>query len=250
MYPKLFGVIDSYSVMLIVAIIAGLGVFEYYFRKVLKEPSGKIFYVEMSLLISIMLGLIGAYLTQNLYDFIENPNDYHWSWSLTFYGGFIFGVGTFVLLYFFWIRKQYPDALEKIFWIFPSSITISHGLGRIGCFLAGCCYGVPTDAWYGIKFETTAVKVIPTNLFEAIFLFILFAVLFVIAIKKHSPYGLSIYLIVYGVWRFLIEYLRGDHRGSFIPGLTPSQAWSVLLVALGIAYLFLRLFVFKKKEAA
>ncbi|MBP5216324.1 MAG: prolipoprotein diacylglyceryl transferase [Bacilli bacterium] len=250
MYPKLFGIFESYSVMMIIAIIAGLGVFEFYFRKILKEPGGKLFYVEMSLLISIALGLAGAYLVQNLYDFIENPSAYHWSWSLTFYGGLIFGVGTYFVLHFTWIRKHYPDALEKILWIFPSSITIAHGFGRIGCFLAGCCYGIPTHEWYGVHFETTAEEVIPTNLFEAIFLFLLFAVLFFLAIKKRTPFSLSIYLIAYGIWRFFIEYLRGDYRGSFIPGLTPSQSWSVLLVVAGIAYLFLRLFVLKKKQTA
>ncbi|MBQ2431188.1 MAG: prolipoprotein diacylglyceryl transferase, partial [Campylobacter sp.] len=56
-----------------------------------------------------------------------------------------------------------------------------------------------------------------------------------------------IYLIAYGVWRFFIEFARGDYRGSFIPGLSPSQFWSIILVILGVAYLLFRLFYWNKK---
>ena len=247
MYPYLFGVIETYTVMMIIGIIAALAVFEIFFRKSLKEPSGKIYYLEMSLIISIAVGLVGAYLTQNLYDFIQDPTHYHWSWSLTFYGGLIFGVGMFILLYFVWIRKHYPGSLEKIFWIVPGSVTLAHGFGRIGCFLEGCCYGLPTDAWYGVKFVTTSEKVVPTNLFEAIFLFILAAIFIFLAFKKRWPYTISVYLITYGIWRFLIEFVRGDYRGSFIPGLSPSQFWSIILILLGIGYLLWRIFSFNKK---
>ena len=249
MYPKFFGVIESYSVMLILAFIAALVLFEVYFRKIIKEPGEKVFYLEISVISTVIMGLIGAYVIQNLYNFIQDPSSYHWTWALTFYGGLIFGIPTFFLIYNLWAKKHYPGSWEKILWIAPSCVTLAHGIGRIGCFLEGCCYGIETDAWFGIKFETTATKVVPTNLFEAIFLFLLAGVLLFLAIKKHCPYGVSIYLISYGVWRFCIEFVRGDYRGSFIPGLTPSQAWSILLVLLGIGYLLFRILYFNKRLA-
>lgn len=232
--------IDSYSVCLILGIIAALALFEVFFRKILKEKGSKVFYLEISLIVAIAAGILGAYLWQNLYDFIQDPQHYSWSWGLTFYGGLVFGLGAFFLLFFVYARKHYPKGLEKILWIAPGSITLAHAIGRIGCFLAGCCYGLPTDAWYGVKFVTTAEKVIPTNLFEAIFLFSLSGLLFLLAVKRHCPYAISFYLILYGVWRFFIEYARGDYRGSFVPGLTPSQFWSIILAVLGIAYLLFR----------
>lgn len=247
MYPYIFGVVETYTVMMIIGILAALILFEVYFRKIIKVPSGKVYYVEISLILAIAIGLAGAYLFQNLYDFIQDPAHYHWNWSLTFYGGLIFGVGSFVLLCFIWVRKHFPKALEKTLWIAPGSIALAHGFGRIGCFLEGCCYGRSTDAWYGVKFVTTSGPVVPTNLFEAIFLFVLAAILITLAIKKHSPYGVSIYLIAYGVWRFFIEFVRGDYRGSFIPGLSPSQFWSIILVILGVAYLLFRLLYWNKK---
>ena len=232
--------------MLVLGIIAAMTVFELYFRKVLKEKGSLVFYLEMSLIIATAVGIGGAYLTQNLYDFIQDPSNYHWSWSLTFYGGLIFGVGTFFALYALWARKHYPGSWEKILVIAPAAIALAHAIGRIGCFLAGCCYGEETDAWYGIQFETTDTKVIPTNLFEALFLFALVGVLLFLALKFRSPYGASVYLIAYGIWRFLIEYVRGDYRGSFIPGLTPSQFWSIILVLLGIGYAVFQILLAKR----
>lgn len=248
MYPYLFGVIETYTVMLVIGIIAGLGLFEWYLRGFLKEDSKKLFYLEFPLLIAVIIGIAGAYITQNIYDFISNPSGYHWSWSLTFYGGLIFGVGSFFLIYFLYGRKHYPDGIEKILWIAPASIALAHAFGRMGCFFEGCCYGLPTNAWYGIQFVTTTEKVIPTNLFEAIFLFLLAGGLLFLAIKFRSPYSVSIYLIGYGIWRFFIEFARGDYRGSFVPGLTPSQFWSILLVLLGIGYIVFRVILSRRKD--
>ena len=60
--------------------------------------------------------------------------------------------------------------------------------------------------------------------------------------KKRFVYNLSVYLIAYGVFRFAIEYLRDDHRGALVAGMSPSQFWSVCMVVIGI----LLVFVFKR----
>ena len=234
--------------MMFIGIIAGVTVFELYFRRHLKERR-RIFYLEMCLLAAVILGMAGAYLFQNFYNFIEDPSHFTWTWSLTFYGGLIMGVAVFIAGYFLFVRKLYPEGLSKFFTIFPASIALGHAFGRIGCFLEGCCYGVTTDAWFGVEFVTTPFrKVVPTNLFEAIFLFILFGVLCYLAFKKDCPFTMSIYMIAYGVWRFCIEFARGDHRGSLIPGLSPSQFWSILLVVGGVGLLIFILF--RKKKGA
>ena len=77
-------------------------------------------------------------------------------------------------------------------------------------------------------------KVIPTNLIEAVFLFIVFGILLVVYLKKAHPYNLPLYMILYGIFRFVIEYFRDDDRGEFVPGISPSQFWSILLVIGGI----------------
>ena len=90
-------------------------------------------------------------------------------------------------------------------------------------------------------------KVVPIQLFEAIFLFLLAAFLFMLVWKKKG-FGLSGYLIGYGVWRFVIEFFRTDDRGaSFIPGLTPSQVTAILMVLIGVVLIAAYYIIRKKK---
>lgn len=193
--------------------------------------------IEILGVVSTIIGLGFANVFQNIYDLIQNPKEFFWSGNFTFYGGLIGGVGVFLLGYFFIIKKKYGPALNEILKIAPASIATAHAFGRIGCFMNGCCYGKPTDSWLGIQFTTTTTKVLPTNLFEAIFLFILSGILFLLAMEKLGKWNFPIYMMSYGIWRFLIEYLRGDYRGSFVPGLTPSQFWSIILFIGGLSYL-------------
>ena len=74
---------------------------------------------------------------------------------------------------------------------------------------------------------------LPTQLYESIFLFVLFAVTSVLYFKK-IDWTFVVYLVGYGIWRFFIEYLRIDDRGVLIPGLTPSQWISLGLIAAGL----------------
>lgn len=131
---------------------------------------------------------------------------------------------------FFSFEKKNPPFLTPLMTIAGPCVPFAHGLGRIGCFLDGCCYGKETDSIFGIKFTTTTTKVWPTNLFEAIFLLVLASGLFYLAYRHRSRYTFPIYMMSYGVFRFLIEFLRGDHRGSFIPGISFSVLGSSFIL--------------------
>ena len=193
-------------------------------------------YIEIDGIIAVIVGLFGAVLFQNLYDYIENPTSYKWSWSMTFYGGLIFGVLSFLLGYFLIIKRKFGPCLkDRILSFAPACVAIAQGFGRIGCFLAGCCYGKVTTSWIGIHFPNVPGKVIPTNLMEAIFMIILGIILFILALKK-GKLAAPVYLFSYSVWRFVIEFFRGDHRGQLIGNISPSQFWSIILFALGIGY--------------
>ena len=123
-------------------------------------------------------------------------------------------------------------------------ILIAHCFGRIGCFFGGCCYGKPTDFFLGIYYSEAGTVVHPTQLYEAAFLFISFLVFFFI-IKKHHT---ELYLISYGIFRILIELLRGDDRGASPFGfLTPSQFMSLVMISGGILIFFLRQRVLEKE---
>ena len=89
----------------------------------------------------------------------------------------------------------------------------------------------------------------PTQLYEAIFLFILFAVTSVLFYKE-IDWNFVVYLVGYGLWRFFIEYLRIDDRGVLIPGLTPSQWISVGLILAGVVIAGVKIYkIIKTKKS-
>ena len=99
--------------------------------------------------------------------------------------------------------------------------------------MAGCCHGRESEK-FGIYMEFAGAKVLPVQLYESLFLAGL-CVWFTYRALKRKPYNLPLYMICYGVWRFLIEYLRGDARGgTFISFLSPSQLTAIFMVAGGL----------------
>ena len=199
---------------------------------------------------AIVLGYGSAVLFQGFYNMLDKGSfSLNASTGATFYGGLIGGVISFIAIYFIWGKLSFEDDTYRkqfslVANVAPASITIAHSIGRIGCLMAGCCHGAKTDAWYGITMQNLGYKVVPIQLFEAIFLALLFA-FFVWRIKNGKGYNLPIYMIAYALWRFLAEYIRNDYRGETVVSfLTPSQFIAVLM-ALGGAVLFV---IMKKLE--
>ena len=211
---------------------------------------------------AIILGLLTAVLFQAFYDFVNNPSKgFKFNGGMTFLGGLLGGVIAFLGLYFLYVYVINPRLSEKnIFksnmnkgvWylvrIAPISITIAHAFGRIGCLFAGCCHGKVTTEWYGIWNASVNAKTVPIPLYEAIFLFVLSAVMILMLFRFKSKDTMAVYLVSYGIWRFVIEYFRADYRGSFIPGLSPSQFWSIIMVIGGVAIFFIYRYFDKKIE--
>ena len=253
--------VDLYSVWIVVGIIVCL-IFTIFAMKKSGYSATASDTIIIIGILSIIIGFLFAILFQAFYDYINNPSaGFHIHGGMTFLGGLIGGVITFVGLYFLYVYVINPrlkdgnffkSNMNKGLWylvrIAPISITIAHAFGRIGCLFAGCCHGKPTDAWSGIYSYNAGTVVVPTQLFEAIFLFVLSGVLALMFFKFHSKDTMAIYLVSYGIWRFVIEYFRADYRGSFIPGLSPSQFWSIIMVILGIATFFLYRYFDKKIE--
>ncbi len=193
---------------------------------------------------AIILGLGSAVLFQAFYNFGQSGEFVIDSGTgATFYGGLIGGAAVFIAVYFVAGRFIFPDKYHiRSFFSMANcavpSILVAHAFGRIGCLMAGCCHGAQTDAWYGIYMHTEAygyAKCVPTQLFEALFLFGLFAWT-VIRVKKKRSYNLPIYMMAYGAWRFFIEFLRTDDRGQlFTKALSPSQIIACVMILGGVA---------------
>lgn len=189
-------------------------------------------------ILGVLLGIVGAkllfFLTE-IQDILEDPSILlSISEGFVVYGGIIGGIfGAF--LYCKW--KKLP--VLKYFDLAIPSLALAQGFGRIGCFLAGCCYGRETEAWYGITFQNSPfapnnVALIPTQLISSAADFLHFFLLLSITKKKKTDgIVVSCYLILYSIGRFLIEILRNDPRGN-VSVLSTSQFISIFTLLTGI----------------
>ena len=213
MYPdKILGLFHLYGLMIGVGILACFSILYLYGKKEKIEESFMDF-VFYNTIVAIALGFGAAALFQATYNYIENPEaGFDFGSGITFIGGLIGGVISFLVGYAIF-RKRFKTRLVDIISFIPCCILIAHAFGRVGCLFAGCCHGEKTTAWYGIFMHTVEfgyAKVVPTQLFEALFLFALFAICFILVWKKKFKHNMSLYLIAYGIFRFLLEFLRAD----------------------------------------
>lgn len=242
--------IDTYSIMMFLGIAFLVWYFVYILEKKNKYSHEKV----NSLLIYLAIGLGGALIGALLFDFLvhklENPNAEFG--GITFLGGLIGGVVIFSLLINFFMIDERKNILHILNLIIPGVI-FAHAVGRIGCFLSGCCFGKPTEFFLGVVYpsdstpaqvfpnedRTGSLPLHPTQLYEAFFLFVLFTLMFIFKNKKVKNYYFSIYLICYAIFRFAIEFLRADDRGNMLFGISPSQYLSILLLITGVVILIL-----------
>lgn len=119
---------------------------------------------------------------------------------------------------------------------FAVPLALALAVGRWGCFGNGCCYGVPSDVPWAVAFEQKDGRLVachPTQLYESLFHATMAGVLIVLTVRDRLPrQRLKLYLIVYGVYRFLTEFIRPEP--AWWLGLTFYQ-WAALLLAAGLA---------------
>ena len=134
--------------------------------------------------------------------------------GFVFYGGLLGGL-AFLLPWSFWVKEPWPERLPA----FLPPLVFSHALGRVGCFLTGCCFG-KESSFYGELLHRH-----PTQLFEALGLFIIGLIL-----MKKEKGRVVFYFLAYPLLRFGLEFLRGDEiRGTFL-FLPTSQTLSLVLL--------------------
>lgn len=206
---------------------------------------------------AIGIGMVGAYL---FYIFVTySPREIFASIAdgsfrvfksggLVFYGGFIVGALTAYIA----CRVQKLKFSDYAAVVVPS-IPLAHALGRIGCFFAGCCYGKVMQSAISVFYTDpiggapVGVPVFPVQLVEAALNIIIFVILLVYTRRRmKSATGFFLYLAMYAVVRFVLEYLRADEiRGIFL-GLSTSQWISITMLIIGV----LGFVVLKHKEKA
>lgn len=267
MYPyRLFLDITLYDILVAVGVAAAFAVFLLYTEK-LTIPKRLQILTLLCAVVGVVLGFAAAGLVQSIYFWIENG---YFEWrGMTFYGGLLGGaafvVGGYFLGGYLMYRKSetpklYLEYAMRIFGVVICAVTLAHAIGRIGCLTAGCCHGkvFSEKRWYTLPVLhiTSSGKLlytdyaVPVPLFEAVFLLGLFALLSWRTLKKKDD-ALPFYMVLYGIWRFCIEYARADDRGeTFISFLSPSQLTALLMILGGIVLFVVFYKVIKKEKKA
>lgn len=155
------------------------------------------------------------------------------SGGFIFYGGVIGGI---LSLYF--CKKILKIDIVLYLQYCTACIPIAHGFGRIGCFLVGCCYGIPYDGLFSVIYRYSAyapnnISVFPVQLVEAFGDFLIGIVLLSVITSKWG--GISkflFYISAYTVMRFIIEFFRGDVNRGYIGVLSVSQYMSIILFSI------------------
>ncbi len=204
-------------------------------------------------LLVLIFGFVGAKLLFCIIEIksiINNPMLILSGGGFVVYGGIVGGIAAMMI--FCRIKKT---SFLMYFDLLAPSVALAQGFGRIGCFLAGCCYGRETDSAFCIVFSNSlfapnGVKLLPTQLIMSAGDF-LFAFVLLFYAKKDRKIGKTggLYLILYSVGRFAVEFLRSDYRGS-IGILSTAQFISIFILALGILLFATKLFNKEKPKAA
>lgn len=242
MRPDLFSIgpitIHGYGLMIgigfLAAILIGM-------KRAEKHGLDKDIVFNMGLL-CIVGGMLGAkilFIITEWNSIIHSKN----MWSDLAYGFVVYGgiIGGILILYVY-SRFKKLNFLQYMDLIVPS-VSIGQGFGRIGCLLAGCCYGRETDCPIGIVFHNSefapnGVSLLPTQIFSSLGDFLIAGFLIWYAGKqKKDGKVISMYLILYGVGRFIIEIFRNDPRGN-VGTLSTSQFISIFMVAFGAGMMY------------
>ena len=185
-----------------------------------------------ALIWAILLGFLCA---EVLYFIVEPPQMPH-SWrelwdlisaGLVFYGGLLGG-----LLGLFLVSRKTKKNMITFTDLMAPCFCLAHAGGRVGCLMAGCCYGMEYTGPCAVVLD--GVSRLPTQIMEAIFLVILSVVLIAVFLKKpRRGVVTGLYMTIYAVWRFVIEFFRADYRGNVGP-LSTSQFISLFILAFGV----------------
>jgi phosphatidylglycerol:prolipoprotein diacylglycerol transferase len=208
-------------------------------------PPGRIWDLGFYLLVAAVVGARVLEVLLNLHRYLAKPLDIFkvWDGGLAFQGGLLLAFIT-ALTYI----RRHDLAVWSTFDALALGIPLGQSIGRIGCFMAGCCYGRPTDLPWGVTYTypeslgPLGVKVHPTQLYESLLVLGVFAVLYHLRTRKRfEGQLLGVYFLLAGLVRFGVEFFRGDPRGpALLAGMPVTQVTALgLALAGGVFLLFM-----------
>ena len=249
MHPRLFDLgpftIYTYGVLLAAAFLLGLKLATTRARR-RGLDSGKVLDLGIYIIVSAIVGGKLLLLATDFKSFRANPTDIL---SLARSGGVFYGGLVLAAAVAFWYMRRHALPLWTTFDVFAPGIALGHAVGRLGCLMAGCCWGHATTLPWGITFTDPftgsyvgtplGTPLHPTQIYEAVTEgAILMFLLWLERGRGRDFAGRTFwtYILLYGLSRYIIEFFRGDPRGS-VWIFSTSQFISVLLVPLSVVML-------------
>ncbi len=254
MYPILFNVGDwpvySYGVLLAAAYLIGLQLAVVRARRAGIDPA-KVMDLGIYLIIAALVGAKLMLIAVDFDYFRQQPRELL---SLVRAGGVFYGGLIAAVAVGYFLVRRYKLNIWSTGDLMAPGIALGHVVGRFGCLLAGCCYGRPTDVGWAITFTNPVananvgtplnIPLHPTQLYDAGAELLILGVL-LLTERKGKPFAgrtFWLYIGLYAISRFIIEYFRGDiQRGTVFGTMSTSQFVSLLLVPAALVMLwFLR----------
>ena len=249
MYPTLFefGPINiyTYGALLAAAYLIGLQVAVV--RAGRRElNSNRVMDLGIFIIISALIGAKLLLVVVEFDHFRQDPSDI---WTIVRSGGVFYGGLLLAVCVAFWYMRRHGLPVWITCDAFAPGIALGQAVGRIGCLMAGCCYGKSTELPWGLTFTNTLaaanvgtpleISLHPTQLYESGAALLILGFLLLIE-RRGTPFSgrtFWTYLLLYPTARFFIEFYRGDPRGTVFDVLSTSQFVSLLLVPLSIVML-------------
>ena len=246
MYPILFTsgtfTVYSYGFMIAIGVVAGMS---YLITAGRKEVGLTIDQANLLFLLIFFAAVFGGKLFLFFEDpsrYLNHPRELVTGRGFVFYGSFLLAIPT---MWWFFKRNRLPS--YQMLDIMAITTCLVHMFGRAGCFLAGCCYGVPTESWIGVVFtdpvcyaEPLNTPLVPIQLLESLYIFLV--MLFLLMMKKRRRfYGqlFLAYLLLYAAGRFVLEYFRGDpERGFVVDGAISHSQLIALCIAGAVTLIY------------
>lgn len=246
MHPVLFqlGLFRVYSYGVLIALGGVLSV-RFWLRR--REAMGIKKEEDFWLLVNALL--VGGFLGGRVLYMFEYTRPFSadfWDAALSLSRGFsVLGAFLGVLAAVWWFSRRVGAPTARVFDFVCAAAPVWHAFGRLGCFMAGCCFGRPTDLPWGVSFtdprsmvdaDLLGKHLHPTQLYEAGGDLLIAAFLYTIVLpaveKKRQPAGTvaAAYFVLYSLLRFGVEFYRGDTVATPVMGLTAGQMLSVLLI--------------------
>lgn len=225
----------GYGLMVGIGIVTAYLLVEHLARKKKLDPE-PVFGLTIFSVIGGFAGSKLLYFLTRLGDIIKDVSvirDVATGWVV--YGGIIGGILTAII----YCKVKKMEFLRYLDIALPA-VAMAQGFGRVGCFLAGCCYGMPTDSWCAITFTESAyapngVPLVPTQLISSGLDFLLFGVLLFLLFKLKAPGQVGgFYLVFYSIGRFILEFYRGDLIRGNVGTLSTSQFISIFTALAGV----------------